>query len=527
MEDPPAPAAPAGGVGPAATLPGSAAMPSLARNAGKPDLGGSWAVERTAAARTGALVATLQQGHEVHTVVRPGLDALVRPGQRIQLTSHVRVSYGEHEHVPVVLGARPAPAPHGDAPAAKRARPAPSVCPIEHVNAGIGMNVCIEGVVRGKSEQRTTSRGGVFFYCELRDETATIRVAAFDKACEVHHTVLEEGARYRLQRVRVRQRGRGGYNQTDHPFELTLLPDTMVQLLAAAGPPARSVLVRDAQVSERHTIMGVVIHCSPEVHGPKGARRRVTVADEGDAAVEVTVFDAMPQPALGAPVCMENVRFGEYRGGFQATTSARSVRLGVALPASTLQWWSTTTPATHERLLLESRRAPEGTLERVGAAPLMHVTCELVNVLDEPRETHPMRHLCCANCQRRLVMPDEKDVRHECDSCLARCPGVWRWFLHTTWTDATGSRRLTMFDDVAEVVVGRPAESTWAASASGDDVARAIRARASRWHLLCEQHARERDGESFEDIICRSAHPGDAVRDGRKLLARIAHVLCA
>lgn len=227
------------------------------------------------------------------------------------------------------------------------------IVPIASLNA-YNSRWTIRGRVTVKSEvrhfQNARGEGKLFSFDLLDEHGGDIRCAAFGDVVDRWYDVVQPGAIVSLTRASLKPKRPGPFNATSHDLEITLENQSVLQVLPDVPEIPRQwyalrkiAALADVQPRTNVDVAGVVEAVAPASSitrrdGSEARKRSVTLRDDSGAAVELTLWGALADGALGdqldglvngaasRPVLVgKALSVGDFGGGRTLSTAGSSV----------------------------------------------------------------------------------------------------------------------------------------------------------------------------------------------------------
>lgn len=387
---------------------------------------------------------------------------------------------------PVAAPKKPTPKP--------ASRPDKPITPIDNLSP-FQNNWTIRGRLSYKGDMRkwNNARGeGKLFNVNFLDESEEIRATAFNEMAEKFFNLLEEGKVYYVTKAKVVP-AKPQYSRLSHTYELSLDRDTEItECFDNDDVPTINFnftklnKIKDAEPNAIVDVIGILKTVNPvgqitsRSTGKPFDRRNVTIVDDSNYAIDVTLWNNtavdfdVPE---GSVIAFKGVKTNDFGGRSLSLTPGSSMISNPEAPESyQLKGWydnqgvnesfqtfkqesSGRNNIADRKTIAQAQEENLGTSEKPDyfsiKATINYIRTENLAYPACTNEVQNAGMLLVSTCNRKVV-----DVGDgwRCEKCnLSYNEPSYRYILSCSVMDASGQIWVTLFDQDAQKVLGRPA----------------------------------------------------------------------
>jgi len=408
--------------------------------------------------------------------------------------------------------------------------------------------------VTGKSDVKTWNNAkssGKLFSFDLLDDSAEIKVSAFNEQCDKFNEMLEVGKVYFLSGGVIKMANKR-FSNSKHDYELSLSNNSqIIESSDDAGLPTMQydfVALNEMQNAEKNTLYDVcgVCHKASDASditikstGMEVRKREIHIVDTSNTSVAVTLwgdaadkFDGSSNPVVVIKAAVAR----EFNGVSLSVGRSSTLTINPDLPeAHQLKgWWEATGNAVTNFSSLGGSRSTEGfgnapfmTFEEAKASGQGHgdkfdYYANKVTVVLVRKEN--MLYMACPGEKCMKKVTDMNNGMYRCEKCNESYDSFkWRLMASCCLADCTGDTWTSVFQDMGEKILGMSAQELGELRQSDDAKFQSVVSAAAFREFTVKLRAKTEvyNDESRVKTTIYTAAPVDHVDYNKRLLKEI------
>ncbi|ORX40177.1 hypothetical protein BD324DRAFT_616671 [Kockovaella imperatae] len=360
----------------------------------------------------------------------------------------------------------------------------------------------IKARVTAKSEIKhwSNQRGdGKLFNVTFMDETGEIRATGFNETVDTFYEMLQEGKVYFVSRARVNI-AKKQFNNVNNDYEIAFERDTEIEACDDESVPKMKYNftsigdLESLQKDEMCDVIGIVkeVHelgsVTSKATNKPFAKRDIQLVDQSGQSVRLTLwgkqaenFEHKDEPVIA----FKGVKVGDFGGRSLSMFSSATMSLEPDIPeAHQLRGWfeaegrnkqftaytNTNVTRTENAVANPSELKTIGQVkdEQLGMNDKTEYFSTSATVAFIKQET--FAYPACANpdgCNKKVMDSGSGWVCEKCERTWEN--PIWRYILQMNIMDHVGSIWITGFNEVAEQIMGIPANDLTGLKEGGDE----------------------------------------------------------
>ena len=419
----------------------------------------------------------------------------------------------------------------------------------------------IKARVTRKGEMKTwknkNGEGQLFSVDFVDSQGGEIRATCFKDTAKKFFPIFEENKVYLVSHGQIKFADQR-FNPLSHEYEITLDNSSTVELCSDdnAIPTVQYNFERIANLTNAEgnsviDLIGVVSQVGEIANitsksGNELTKRDIFVADDTGASIKLTLWSDKAVSFSSPPgtiIAIKGARVSDYGGKSLSLVSSSKLEENPDLPeAHRLRGWFDETGGVIYQVLTQDFVPGSGTSGPLPKKTFGQLKTENLGVGQPFKFSNRATVLSIPDkdtfCYPACPGKDPKDPTRNCNKKVNEMNGQWvcdkcdgtfpqpklRYILSACCSDATGHTWLTLFDDVAQQILGQPAEviAAWKEEGNDDAVTQLYKSatfQTFNMKLVAKEEIYE--GDSRIKCSLQSVTPINFVEESRNLIAAI------
>eukprot|EP00301_Raphidiophrys_heterophryoidea_P021947 c6220_g1_i1.p1 GENE.c6220_g1_i1~~c6220_g1_i1.p1 ORF type:complete len:492 (-),score=113.07 c6220_g1_i1:188-1495(-) len=355
-----------------------------------------------------------------------------------------------------------------------------SVFPIKSLNP-YQNKWAIVGRVTSKKEIKTYSNqrgdGKLFSFDLLDNQGGEIKVTSFNAECDRFFPIVQEGAVYKVSRGSIKSANRR-YSSLNSQFEITLDQTSTVEPMSdTQSIPANHFNfcnlsnLEECSPETNVDVIGIahVIGDVAQIKTRAGKdldKREIQLVDFSGQVVKLTLWGQQAESFRGTGdavvVAVKAARVSDFDGRSLSVSLNSSFSVNPPIPETQqlLSWYHSQGPnlelkhfqsqRVHDRKVLRAVQDENMGLDVKPSLLQAKVTISMVN------HKNKISYPSCPKCKKKVI--DDEAGQWRCDKCATTlAEPIWRYLLSMQCKDHTTSQWVSLFDEVATLLLGKTA----------------------------------------------------------------------
>ena len=345
----------------------------------------------------------------------------------------------------------------------------------------------LRGRVTAKSEMRTFSRpdgkDGKVFNFDITDDSSEIRIVAFNSECDRFYDFIEKDMIYYINRGNIKPANRR-FSNLKSDYEISLVHDSAIEISVENEvlPEVRFNYIPIDQIVGKSMnsavdMIGVITKVDRSLHSivsrknqKEYHKRDVTLVDKTLHEVRLTLWNKEAEEfnaGFGQVLAVKNAMVGQFFGKTLSCVQGTVLQVDPDVTeAHILKGWFDReyasgglknliplSKARDENSFDAHKYLSEANLQTVPETDVVYYSCKATIVSINRSDKHLYKSCERVGCYKKVK---EENGFYFCDKCGHNSPNFeWRLMVGVHCADATGDTWISVFNDVAEKLIGK------------------------------------------------------------------------